>query len=127
MVLLSVANSVNMTAFERLSEFGTMLALGNQNRHIFRLIVTENLMLGLFGSLLGVAIGIAVAMAVSKIGISMPPPPNSNVGYTAMIRIVPHTLLSAFLTGFVATLLASLLPAKRISSIPVATLLRQGA
>lgn len=42
MVLLSVANSVNMTAFERLSEFGTMLALGNQNRHIFRLIVTKS-------------------------------------------------------------------------------------
>jgi hypothetical protein len=29
MVLLSVANSVNMSVFERVGEFGTMMALGN--------------------------------------------------------------------------------------------------
>ena len=57
MVLLSVANSVNMTLFERTREFGTMLALGNRPRAVFQLILTESAMLGLLGSLLGVLVG----------------------------------------------------------------------
>ena len=32
MVLLSVVNSVNMSVFERVGEFGTMMALGNRSR-----------------------------------------------------------------------------------------------
>ncbi|MER2552633.1 MAG: ABC transporter permease [Thauera sp.] len=126
MVLLSVANSVNMTAFERLPEFGTMLSLGNRNASIFRLILVENMLLGLIGAVLGTLVGLAIALAVSAIGIPMPPPPNSNVGYTAMIRIVPSTILSAFLIGLFATALAALLPARRISNIPVVSLLRNG-
>jgi putative ABC transport system permease protein len=63
---------------------------------------------------------------VSAVGIPMPPPPNSNVGYTAMIRIVPATIASAFMIGLLATALAALLPARRISRIPVVSLLRNG-
>ena len=43
MVLLSVANSVNMSIFERTGEFGTMMALGNRRSQMFRLIIVENL------------------------------------------------------------------------------------
>src|SRR5690606_16767919 len=76
MVLLSVTNSVNMSAFERLPEFGTMQALGNRKRDVFRLIIAENLMLGLIGSTLGVVTGITLALGISAVGIPMPPPPN---------------------------------------------------
>lgn len=38
MVLLSVANSVNMTLFERTREFGTLLALGERQATVFKLI-----------------------------------------------------------------------------------------
>ena len=126
MVLLSVANSVNMSAFERLPEFGTMQALGNRKRDVFRLILAENLLLGLIGSLLGVVTGITLALGISAIGIPMPPPPNANVGYTAFIRIVPLTVLTAFLIGFAATVLAALFPARRVSATPVVEALRQG-
>ena len=50
MVLLSVANSVNMSIFERTGEFGTMMALGNRSSQIFRLIVVESLLLGVIGA-----------------------------------------------------------------------------
>ena len=42
MVLLSVVNSVNMSVFERVGEFGTMMALGNRSRRVFTLIIAEN-------------------------------------------------------------------------------------
>ena len=125
MVLLSVANSVNMSTFERVAEFGTMMALGDRPGHVFRLIVVENAVVGLVGSLLGVVLGITLALVISAIGIPMPPPPNASLGYTAHIRIVPQQVAMAFAIGVVATLGASLLPARRIVKIPVVDALRQ--
>jgi putative ABC transport system permease protein len=125
MVLLSVANSINMSLFERVGEFGTMRALGDRGSKILVLVVTESAILGLIGATLGVLIGIVLAIAISAIGIPMPPPPNSNLGYTAAIRVVPSVIGSAFLTGWIATVLASILPALRASRMPVVDALRQ--
>ena len=125
LVLLSVANSVNMSAFERVGEFGTMMALGNRGNHVFRLLVVENAVLGAGGSLLGVALGVVLALAISAIGIPMPPPPSANIGYIAHLRIVPTIVASSFLVGFGATVLAALIPAWRVSRVPVVDALRQ--
>ena len=124
-VLLSVANSVNMTAYERVGEFGTLKALGKKSSDISRIIILENSLLGFFGALLGVGLGVLLAWGISAIGIPMPPPPNSNVGYTAYIRIVPSVLLIAFLIGFAATVLSSLLAARVAARIPVVEALRE--
>ena len=125
MVLLSVANSVNMSVFERVGEFGTMMSLGNRSNQVFGLILTESVVLGLIGSGLGVALGVVLALAISAVGIPMPPPPNANLGYTARIQIIPSTLLMSFVIGFSATVIASILPARRVSRIPVVDALRQ--
>ena len=124
MVLLSVANSVNMSVFERIGEFGTMMALGKRRRQVLGLIVAEGTLLGLMGSFLGIALGVGLAVGISSIGIPMPPPPNANLGYTALIRITPGVLATAFSVGFVATTLASLFSAVRVSRTPVADALR---
>ena len=126
MVLLSVTNSVNMSTFERLPEFGTLQALGNRKRDVFRLIINENLLLGAIGAALGVIVGVALGLAISAIGIPMPPPPNANVGYTAAIRIVPLNVLSAFSIGFLSTVLAAIFPARRVSGTSIVDALRQG-
>jgi putative ABC transport system permease protein len=55
----------------------------------------------------------------------MPPPPNANVGYTAHVLIVPSVVAAAFAVGVVATVLASLLPAWRLSRIPIVDALRE--
>ena len=124
MVVLSVANSVYMSIFERLGEFGTMMSLGNRKRQVYRLILMESLLLGLIGSAIGVLLGVMLAFAISAVGIPMPPPPNANLGYTAEIQIVPPTLLLAFLVGVTATMLAALWPARRVSRTPVIEALR---
>jgi len=126
MVLLSVVNSVNMSVFERQSEFGTMQALGNRAPQVFRLLLVENAYLGLAGAIFGVAMGLLIAVVVSAIGIPMPPPPNANLGYVALIRIVPGTVISAFFIGLVATTLAAILPARRVARTPIVDALRQG-
>lgn len=127
MVLLSVANSVNMTLFERTREFGTLLALGDRPRRVFRLIMIESALLGGLGAGLGMLLGCVAAWGISAIGIPMPPPPNANIGYTAFIRLVPLDVLTAGSIGFVATCLAAVMPARRVSRMPVVDALRQGA
>jgi putative ABC transport system permease protein len=127
MVVLSVANSVNMAIYERTGEFGTLMALGRRGSDIFILVLTENAMLGLLGAGIGVLLGVLLGWLISGIGIPMPPPPNSEIGYTAYIRLVPRVILLAYLVGFIATVLASLLPAYRVSRLPVADALRYSA
>jgi putative ABC transport system permease protein len=126
MVLLSVINSVNMTLFERTREFGTMLAVGNQPQSVFALIMVESLCLGVLGAALGIALGCLTAIGISAIGIPMPPPPNANQGYTALIRLVPSTILSAGAIGFAATVLATLLPARKAAKLNIVDALRHG-
>lgn len=126
MVLLSVVNSVNMTLFERTREFGTMLAVGNRSNTVFKLIMVESLCLGVLGALIGMGFGCLVAVAISTIGIPMPPPPNANLGYVALIRIVPSTVLTAGSIGFAATILATIMPARRAARLDIVEALRHG-
>lgn len=126
MVLLSVVNSVNMTLFERTREFGTMLAVGNRSDTIFKLIMLESLCLGILGALIGMGLGCLMALIISAIGIPMPPPPNANLGYTALIRLVPASVLTAGAIGFSATLLATLLPARKAAQLDIVDALRHG-
>lgn len=125
MVLLSVANSVNMSVFERVGEFGTMMALGNRSGRVFQLIVTESAIIGGIGATAGTLLGIVLAMVISAFGIPMPPPPNSDIPYTAHILIVPSVIVGAFFVGFIATIAAAVLPALRVRKIPVVDALRQ--
>lgn len=125
MVCLSVANSVNMSTYERLGEFGTMRAVGNKGTTVMKLLLTESVLLGLAGATLGCVLGILAAKVISAIGIPMPPPPNANIGYTAFIRIVPSAIGTAFLVGLFATILASIIPAYRVSRTDVVEALRK--
>jgi putative ABC transport system permease protein len=126
MVGLGVVNLVNMAVFERIGEFGTMRALGNGGRHVFLLVLTENLLLAVLGALTGLLVGAAAAQLISVIGIPMPPPPNADVGYTARIRLTPAVLAVAFAMGFGATLAAAVPPALRVSRMRIADQLRHG-
>jgi putative ABC transport system permease protein len=127
MVLLGVMNTMNMTVLERVGEFGTMQALGNKQRHVFWLVVTEGVLLGLLGTAVGVLLGIVLALAISAVGIPMPPPPNANIAYTAHIRIMSSVVAGAFLIGLAASALASVFPGLRVSRLSIAEALRQNA
>jgi putative ABC transport system permease protein len=92
---------------------------------VFLSVVTEGFLLGMAGAFLGCILGLALAVGISAVGIPMPAPPNSNVGYTASIAVVPSVLAGAFLVGLLATVLASVLPARRVSRLAIVDALRQ--
>ncbi|MEF8754676.1 MAG: FtsX-like permease family protein [Accumulibacter sp.] len=125
MVLLTVSNTVNMSVFERIGEFGTLLALGSSSSSVFRLVVLENAVVGLAGAVVGVVGGLLMAKVLTLVGFEMPPLPNSNTGYVVSIRLLPSAVAIAFAVGLAATLFAALLPAFRVSRNPIANSLRQ--
>jgi putative ABC transport system permease protein len=125
MVLLGVANSVNMTAFERIGEFGTIRALGYRGGYARRLFIVEQTAMGVVGSTVGLLAGLALAWVISLIGVAMPPAPGSDLPYVARIRLDAATLGLAWGVGVLAAVLASLWPARRLARVPVVDALRQ--
>jgi len=93
-------------------------------RHVFWLILSECAILGLVGASAGIALGVAGALIISAIGIPMPPPPNANLGYTALIRVIPEVLFTAFGIGFAATVIAARAARVRVSRTPIVDALR---
>ena len=125
MVSLAVLGAVNMSVLERAGEFGTMRALGNRAWDVFRLVMIEGAALAVLGAALGALLGAVAALAISYIGIPMPPPPNSNLEFTARVPVVPTVVAGAAFLGIAATLLASLGPAIRVTRLPIAEALRR--
>lgn len=55
-------NTVLMSVFERVREFGVMRAIGARPRTLFAVVLAEAAMLGLIGVLLGVAVGVPLVL-----------------------------------------------------------------
>jgi len=124
MIALSVANSVNLNVFERTAEFGTMKALGAKGKTVASLVMVECALLGMAGGAIGLLLGVLLAWAISAVGIPMPPPPNANLGYTAYIQVVPAILVLAVSVAALATVLAGILPALKVSRMNIVDALR---
>ena len=63
-----ITNSILMNIFERAREHGTLRAIGMKRRQLFGLIMTEGLLQGIAGSLLGLAIGIPLVLYFQAYG-----------------------------------------------------------
>lgn len=63
-VVMSVVNTVSMAIMERTREIGTLRALGMKRYGVTRLFACESMMLGLFGSALGIILTLVTWSAV---------------------------------------------------------------
>jgi putative ABC transport system permease protein len=115
----SIMNTISMSVFERMREFGTMMAIGNTKLVVFSTIVFEGVILGLIGAVMGLGVGCIMAKIISSVGIEMPPPPQATYGYFAMISLNPSLLCQTVSMAFVSSLFASFLPGYRASNFKI--------
>jgi len=66
---VGVMNTMLMAVMERTREIGVLRALGWQRSRILRLILSEALLLGLLGGVIGIGIAFALAYALTQIPI----------------------------------------------------------
>jgi len=68
---IGLLNTQRMSALERKRELGVLMAIGMRPRKMFRMIVTESLVLGTLGGLLGTALGAAMTWYHATAGLNL--------------------------------------------------------
>jgi ABC-type lipoprotein release transport system permease subunit len=64
-----IANTSMMSTFERMHEFGMLLALGTRPGRIIRMVLIESIIIGLMGVIIGSLFGTALVLVTSHTGI----------------------------------------------------------
>ncbi|CAN8138903.1 putative ABC transport system permease protein [uncultured Thiomicrorhabdus sp.] len=105
-VLISVMNVMIMAVYERVREIGTLAAMGTQPNTILKLFITEGFLLGVLGSIIGVAISLLLIVILQNAEVTF------NFGRQSGLILQPHLQLTdalfASLIVIVAAVLASL-------------------
>jgi ABC-type lipoprotein release transport system permease subunit len=68
---IGILNTQRMSALERKREFGVLMAIGMRPRRMFRMILTESLVLGTIGGLIGTALGAVVTWYHATAGLDL--------------------------------------------------------
>ncbi len=117
-VLSLVANTVLMSAQERVREFGVFRTLGFRERHIAALVLGEAWILSLGGCVLGIAGALAI-VDLSHVSIG-------SEGIAVGFVIVPALVVRVLVVSLIAGTLAGIFPAVRTARQPVVLALREG-
>ncbi|OGS35821.1 MAG: hypothetical protein A2506_13745 [Elusimicrobia bacterium RIFOXYD12_FULL_66_9] len=127
-VALGILNTQLMSLFERVREFGVLMAVGARPRWIVRLLLIESALLGLVGTLSGLALGSLLIWHFGRVGLVLP------VGnafkyflpFPSVIYLRPSWGMHSFAcaTVFIVTLLATLPPALRAGRLKPSEALR---
>ncbi len=117
-VVMSVVNTVGMAIMERTREIGTLRALGVKRRGIVGLFAVESLLLGFFGSLLGVALTVLVWGGVAWFEPTWVPPQIAR-RVPLEVYLVPREMLGSVVSLLLLSLLAATLPARKAARMEV--------
>ncbi|GGX92217.1 ABC transporter permease [Streptomyces fructofermentans] len=113
-----IINTFSMLVAQRTREIGLMRALGSSRKQVNRSVLFEALLLGVVGSVLGVAAGVGIAVGLMKLMSSA----GMNLS-TADLTVKAMTPVVGLVLGIVVTVLAAYLPARRAGKVsPMAAL-----
>lgn len=109
-----VANTMAMTARERLAEYATFKALGFSPGYVMTLIVGESLMMTALGAAIGIAVTFPLAAGFKKLLGTMFP----------VFNVAPETVVLQASCALAVGLLAGILPAIKASRVKIVDGLR---
>ncbi|MDP3669416.1 MAG: FtsX-like permease family protein [Telluria sp.] len=124
-VLFTVSNTMSMAVVERTVEIGTLRAVGQRRAGIRRIFVSEGMLLGVCGALLGVASATLLAALINASGLTWTPP-GYVYAYPLLVRVWgdwPLILGSAGGLTLVA-IVSAWWPANRASKMNIVDALR---
>ena len=124
-VLFTVSNTMNTAVIERTTEIGTLRAVGLRRSGIRRLFVTEGLLLGAAGALLGAVLALLIAGVVNQLHLTWLPP-GSAEPLPLILRVwSEQRMLVGTTVGLVLiAAISAWLPAYRAANLQVVDALR---
>ncbi len=126
-MIFGIINTMLMSVFERIQEFGVLMAIGMRVRRIFLMVLLEAGMLGVLGTAVGLLLGSGLLLLFSHIGIdfSIFSEGLTSFGVGAVIypRLTPDTILNVLIIIPLTTVLGAVYPAVRAMRLqPVAAI-----
>lgn len=116
-----IFNILMMIIYEKLPDIAILKALGYRDRDIREIFLTESLIIGFFGGLMGLTLGFIITNVVGSIRMNVK-------GFVAMEYLKfndsPAFYLFAFAFGIVITALAGYLPARKASKVDPIDIIR---
>ncbi|MBI5668909.1 MAG: FtsX-like permease family protein [Chloroflexi bacterium] len=119
-----IYNTVTFSVVQRRPLIGILRALGATRRQIFLLILGEAVLLGLIGTVLGLAVGIIFGRA----SVGLVAQTISDLYFTVNVQrvtVTPDTLLKGALIGLFASVAAAAIPSFEATRTPPAGTLRR--
>ncbi|MFZ2530725.1 MAG: FtsX-like permease family protein [Rhodococcus sp. (in: high G+C Gram-positive bacteria)] len=115
-----IYNTFSMIVAQRLRELALLRAVGASRQQVGRSVTLEALVVGLVGSILGIAAGVALAYglraALGAADIGLPSGP---------LQLAPRTVIIALLVGVVVTVVSAYAPARRATKVPPVAAMRE--
>ncbi|NOZ62209.1 MAG: ABC transporter permease [Calditrichaeota bacterium] len=103
-------NAGLMGSLRRYGEIGVRLAIGERKGHLYRTLIAESLLIGIFGSIFGTILGLVAAYYLQKNGIdysSLMKGSSMLISNVLRAKITPTTYFIGFIPGLVATFIGS--------------------
>jgi putative ABC transport system permease protein len=97
-------------SLRRYGEIGVRLAMGESKGHLYRSMITESLMIGAVGSIIGTALGLAFSYYLQVKGInvgSMMQNASMMINDVIRAKVTPFSFVVGFIPGLIATFLGT--------------------
>ncbi len=113
-----ILNTLGMTVVERVRELGLLRANGATRGQVVRVVTTQAVLLGVGGSLTGLALGSLLAVAIA-----------AGLRAAGAVELdgpafPPTVMLTGFVAGIIVTVVAAIEPARRAGAVSPITALR---
>ncbi len=125
-----ILNTVLMGVLERIREFGIMLSVGTKRKQIVLTVTLESLFLGIIGIFAGLTAGLSISLISAKLGIDLAVIGSAGafesyyMGTVIYPRITLFSLVSASSLVLITSILASIMPAFKASTLKPVEALR---
>ena len=119
-----LANTMNRIVFERMREWGTLRAMGTKKHGILFLVITEGMLLGFIGAVIGIVIGLIAALGINLFFNGLPFVNGTEV-YTIKITPDDQTIWNNLIPVTLTAGLAAFFPALRAVRMTPSECLRQ--
>jgi putative ABC transport system permease protein len=108
---LGLLNTLTINVLERTREIGVVRAVGGSRKQVRRIVTGEALLLGIFGSALGVLAGVAISYGfIAAFG---------TIGWNAPYSFPLIGIIAAVIIGMMLALFAGILPARSAAKLDI--------
>jgi putative ABC transport system permease protein len=127
-MIFGIVNTMLMSVFERIREFGVLMAIGMKNTYVFRMVMIEALLLAMIGTGVGLLLGIALLLPLGSIGIDLGMFADSLTSFGAGAIIYPRLAVDSIVSVLIiiplTALLGALYPAVKATRLQPVTAIR---